>query len=61
MAVSRRKNGSYVISLRLTLQPGRDDDLLELVLNAPKGALSSLVREAMRNGIQRPDSHTPMG
>lgn len=56
MAVSQRKSGSYVISLRLTLQPGRDDDLIKLVLNAPKGSLSGLVREAMRNGIQSPAS-----
>jgi hypothetical protein len=56
MAVSQRKNGSYVVSLRLTLRPGRDDELIRLVLNAPKGALSGLVREAMRSGIQDPES-----
>ena len=50
MVVSRRKNGTLVVSVRITLQPGRDDNLIELVDNAPKGALAGLMREAMRSG-----------
>ncbi len=50
MAVSRRKNGTLVVSVRITLQPGRDDNLIELVDNAPKGALAGVMREAMRSG-----------
>ena len=46
-----RQNGNWVVTLRLTLRPGRDDELINLVHNAPKGALASLVREAMRTGI----------
>lgn len=50
MAVSRRLNGNLIVTVRITLQPGRDDDLIELVDRAPKGALAGLIREAMRNG-----------
>jgi hypothetical protein len=45
-----RANGNLVITVRITLQPGRDDDLIELVSKAPKGALAGLIREAMRSG-----------
>lgn len=50
MANEVRANGNLVITVRITLQPGRDDDLIELVDKAPKGALAGLIREAMRNG-----------
>lgn len=50
MVVSRREKGTLVVTVRITLQPGRDDDLIELVNNAPKGALAGLIREAMRSG-----------
>ena len=50
MAVSWRKNGTLVVSVRITLQPGRDDILIELVNNAPKGARAGVMREAMRSG-----------
>ena len=50
MAVSKRLNGNLVVTVRVTLQPGRDDELIELVDRAPKGALAGLIREAMRNG-----------
>ena len=50
MAVSKRLNGNLVVTVRVTLQPGRDDELIELVDRAPKGALAELIREAMRNG-----------
>ncbi len=46
-----RPNGSLVITVRLTLQPGRDDDLIDLVKSAPAGALAAIIREAMRNGV----------
>ena len=45
-----RPNGNLVITVRITLQPGRDDDLITLVQMAPRGRLSAMVREAMRNG-----------
>jgi hypothetical protein len=50
MANELRANGNLVITVRITLQPGRDDDLIELVAKAPKGALAGLIRETMRNG-----------
>jgi hypothetical protein len=53
MAVSRRAGGTLVVTVRITLQPGRDDDLIELVESAPKGALAGLIREAMRSGTNR--------
>jgi len=42
-----------VVTVRITLQPGRDDDLIELIENTPKGALSAVIREAMRSGTNR--------
>ncbi|MDX9865928.1 MAG: hypothetical protein RBT34_14090 [Anaerolineaceae bacterium] len=51
MAATQRKQGSLVFSIHLTLLPHRDADLIELLQNAPKGCLSGVVREAMRNGV----------
>jgi len=53
MAVSWRVGGTLVVTVRITLQPGRDDDLIKLVETAPKGALAGLVRESMRSGTNR--------
>jgi hypothetical protein len=53
MVLVVRSNGSLVLSVRITLYPGRDDDLIELVQNAPKGSLAGVIREAMRNGTQK--------
>ena len=39
-----------VLTVRLSFQPGRDDNLIELIETAPKGALAGLIREAMRSG-----------
>lgn len=52
MVLRARKGGSLVISLRLTLRPGRDDDLIALVSQAPRGALAGLIRDAMRSGVR---------
>ena len=49
-----RPGGSLVVTVRLTLQPGRDDDLIALVEMAPRGRLAAMVREAMRSGISSP-------
>jgi hypothetical protein len=48
-----RPHGTMVVTVRVTLQPGRDDDLIELIENTPKGALSAVIREAMRSGTNR--------
>jgi hypothetical protein len=52
MAISRRANGNLVVTVRITFRPGRDDDLIDLVRKAPRGALAGLIRESMRNGVQ---------
>jgi len=51
MAISRQPNGNLVVTVRITLRPGRDDDLIDLIAQAPRGALAGLVRESMRNGV----------
>ena len=51
MVVSQRSNGNLVVTVRLTLRPGRDDDLILLIQNAPRGSLAGLVRESMRSGV----------
>jgi hypothetical protein len=38
-----------VIGVRITLKPGRDDELIALVLSAKK--LAPAIREAMRSGV----------
>jgi hypothetical protein len=53
MVAKQRERGTLVVTVRITLQPGRDDDLIELVNHAPKGALAGLIREAMRNGTTK--------
>jgi hypothetical protein len=53
MGVEKRVGGTLVVTVRITLQPGRDDDLIELITHAPKGALAGLIREAMRNGTTK--------
>ena len=45
-----RPNGSLVVTIRLTLMPGRDDDLITALESAPTGALAGIVREMMRSG-----------
>jgi len=46
-----RPNGNLVLTVRITLVPGRDNDLITLVQSAPHGALARQIREAMRNGV----------
>ncbi|GAB1472061.1 hypothetical protein MASR2M66_29390 [Chloroflexota bacterium] len=52
-SVQIRPRGTMVVTVRITLQPGRDDDLIELIEKTPKGALSAVIREAMRSGTNR--------
>lgn len=53
MVVKQRPCGTLVVTVRITFQPGRDDDLIELVESVPKGALASLIRETMRSGTNQ--------
>ena len=49
MSIVRKPDGTLVVGVRITLKPGRDDDLIALVLSAPK--LAPAIREAMRSGV----------
>ena len=49
MPIVRKSDGTLVVGVRITLKPGRDDDLIELVLSAQK--LAPAIREAMRSGV----------
>ena len=51
MTANQRPNGNLVVTVRLTFRPGRDDDLIDLVVKAPRGALAGLIRESMRSGV----------
>ncbi len=48
-----RKNGNYLVTIRLTLVPGRDADLIDMVKSAPSGMLAGMMREAMRHGVTK--------
>ena len=50
-ALAKKWDGTLVVTLRLTLKPGRDDDLITIVEAAPARGLAATVREAMRGGI----------
>ena len=45
------KKGSLCFHFKLTLLPGRDDDLIAELLGTPFGHVSAKVREMMRGGI----------
>ena len=49
MSIVRKPDGTLVVGVRITFKPGRDDDLIALVLSAPK--LAPAIREAMRSGV----------
>lgn len=49
MPIIRKPDGTLVIGVRITLKPGRDDELIALVLSAKK--LAPAIREAMRSGV----------
>ncbi len=49
MSIVKKPDGTLVVGVRITLKPGRDDDLINLVLGAKKKAPA--IREAMRSGV----------
>lgn len=53
--VGRKRNEtkSIIISLRLTLKPGRDDRIIELITNAPMGKRAEIIRETLANGLKK--------
>lgn len=52
MGIRKFSDGTISVVLHLTLKPGRDDALIDLVVNAPRRSLAPLVREAMRSGVR---------
>lgn len=46
-----KPDGTIVLTVRVTLKPGRDDDLIALAKAAPKRCLAAAIREAMRGGV----------
>ncbi len=50
MPIIRKPDGSIVIRTSITLKPGRDDTLIDLI-NTTDQSLAATVREAMRNGV----------
>jgi hypothetical protein len=46
-----RPDGTLIITVRVTLKPGRDDDLITIVRTAPPRGLAAAIREAMRSGV----------
>ncbi len=51
-AIIEKKDGRIIVLVHLTLRPGRDDVLIQLIRQATPGSLASIIREVMRNGIQ---------
>ena len=49
VSIVRKPDGTLVVGVRITLKPGRDNDLIALVLSARK--LAPAIREAMRSGV----------
>ena len=49
MSIVKKSDGTLVVGVRITLKPGRDDELIALVLGARK--LAPAIREAMRSGV----------
>jgi hypothetical protein len=49
VSIVKKPDGTIVVGVRITLKPGRDDDLIALVLGAKK--LAPAIRAAMRSGV----------
>jgi hypothetical protein len=46
-----KSDGTIILTVRVTLKPGRDDDLIALVQSAPLRGMAATVRESMRSGV----------
>ena len=49
-----REDGTLVLLVHLTLKPGHDVALIQLVRSAPRRLLARRVREAMHKGLTQP-------
>lgn len=50
MPLIRKNDGRVIIRTSITLRPGRDDTLIDL-MQTTEQSLAATVREAMRNGV----------
>ncbi len=48
----QNKTKSIIIPIRLTLKPGRDDRIINLITNAPEGKRAKIIRETLANGLK---------
>ena len=56
-SIEYKPDGTIVVTARITLKPGRDDRLIEILETAPARGLASTIRESMRTGItNRPEN-----
>jgi hypothetical protein len=66
-AIVQLPNGNLILTVRITLVPGRDDELIKLIQNAPDRGMAATIREAMRtgcnsmNGVYLEDDSLDMG
>jgi len=51
--IVEKSDGTLEVLVHLTLKPGRDDAIIQLIRSTPKGGLAGTVREAMRTGISQ--------
>lgn len=49
--VIEKEDGTITFVVHLSLKPGRDDALIQLVQSAPKRGLAGFIREAMHTDI----------
>jgi hypothetical protein len=57
VSIIRKPDGTLVVGVRITLKPGRDDNLIALMLSAKK--LAPAIREAMRSGVIK-ETYVPL-
>jgi hypothetical protein len=63
-SIVEKPDGTMVVFVHLSLKPGRDVALINIIKLSPKRGLAGIVREAMRDGIcedhsQRLDEEVP--
>lgn len=52
MKFFKRPSGTVVITSRITLVPGPDDQLIEMIEGTPDGEVAGLLRDIMRSGVE---------
>ena len=49
---SQRAASARVVRIKLRLYPGEDDDLIAFFANVPKGLRATMVKMALRSGVE---------